>query len=254
MTLETTQITEPPMTRKQKELFAREQLILDTAQDIMHHQGMQSLTMERIAAEIEYSKGTIYSHFSSKEEIISAISCRCMDQIFEMFIRARDYPGNHRERIAAIGLAHSIYSQLHPDEMQNMQLIKSSAIREKISAEKQFNLFQKEQKITEVVMQIVRDAMHDGDIPKDQPFMPDSIVLGLWTMGYGSSLLNMSGIPFEKLGMQQPLDMMLINSHKLLDSYQWKPLSSEFDIHALREKLCDALFAKEIKQLNSETP
>jgi len=167
-----------------------------------------------------------------------------------MFGRASDYPGNHRERIAAIGLAQNIYSQLHPDEMQNMQLIKSTAVREKISTEKQTQLFQKEQEITNIVMQIIRDAMICGDIPEDQAFVPDSILMGLWTMGYGSNLLNMSGIPFEKLGMQHPLDMMLINSHKLLDSYQWKPLSREFDIYALRDKLNAALFSEEIKQLS----
>jgi len=241
------------MTRKQRELYEREQLILDTAQLILQQEGSQGLTMDRISAEIEYSKGTVYNHFSSKEEIISGISCRCMNNLTELFCRARDYPGSHRERIAAIGIAQSLYAQLHPVEMQNMQVIKSADVREKISKEKQLELLQLEQKITGIVLEIVRDAMNDNDIPQDQPFIPDSIVLGLWTMGYGSNLLNMSGIPFKKLGMQNPLEMAWVNSHKLLDSYQWQPLSSTFDIHALRDKLLVQLFSEEIKQLNSQT-
>jgi len=243
--------TSKQMTRKQKELFDREQLILDTAQLILQQEGMPGLTMDRVAAEIEYSKGTVYNHFSSKEEIVSGISCRCMNNLAEMFCRARDYPGSHRERIAAVGIAQTLYAQLHPAEMQNMQLIKSATIREKISTDKQLELLQLEQKITGIVLEIVRDAIETGDIPKDQPCIPDSIVLGLWTMGYGSNLLSMSGIPFEKLGMQQPLEMAWVNSHKLLDSYQWQPLSAEFDIYALREKLCNELFAEEMKQLTS---
>ena len=237
------------MTRKQRELFEREQLILDTAQEILQQDGMQGLTMDRVAAEIEYSKGTVYNHFCCKEEIVSGISCRCMDNLSEMFSRARDYKGSHRERIAAIGLAESLYAQLHPVEIQNMQIIKTVTVREKVSEEKQLLLFQKEQKITGIVLEIVRDAINDNDIPKDQPFIPDSIVLGLWTMGYGSNLLSMTDIPFEKLGMQNPLEMAWVNSHKLLDSYQWKPLSTEFDIYALREKLCKELFSQEMKQL-----
>lgn len=239
------------MTRKQRELFEREQLILDTAQQILKQDGTQGLTMDRVAAEIEYSKGTVYNHFSSKEEIISGISCRCMDNLTELFGRARDYSGSHRERIAAIGIAQTLYAQLHPVEMQNMQVIKSADVREKISNDKQLELLQLEQKITGIVLEIVRDAMNSGDVPLDQPYLPDSIVLGLWTMGYGSNLLNMSGIPFKKLGMQDPLKMAWINSHKLLDSYQWQPLSNTFDIHALREKLCNELFSEEMKQLNS---
>lgn len=244
--------TSANLTRKQRELFDREQLILDTAQQILKQEGTQGLTMDRVAAEIEYSKGTVYNHFSSKEEIISGISCRCMDNLTELFGRARDYNGSHRERIAAIGIAQTLYAQLHPVEMQNMQLIKSADVRDKISNEKQSELLQIEQKITGIVLEIVRDAMNNGDIPQDQPFIPDSIVLGLWTMGYGSNLLNMSGIPFKKLGMQQPLEMVWLNSNKLLDSYQWQPLSNTFDIYELREKLCRELFSEELKQLNSQ--
>lgn len=240
------------MTRKQRELLKREQLILDTAQNILRQDGLQSLTMERVASEIEYSKGTVYNHFSSKEEIISGISCRCVSNLIEMFNRAKNYAGSHRERIAAVGIAHSLYAQLNPDELQNMQIIKSAAVREKIPAEKQLALLQLEQQITSIVLEIVNDAVRDGDIPAEQPFIPDSIVLGLWSMGYGSNLLHLSGIPFDKLGIQQPLEMMLLNSHKLLDSYQWKPLSTEFDIYALREKLCKELFAEETKQLNTK--
>jgi len=237
------------MTRKQRELHEREQLILDTAQVILQSEGLQNLTMERVAAEIEYSKGTVYNHFSSKEEIISSISCRCMSSLIEMFNRAKNYSGNHRERIAAIGIAHGLYAQLHPAELQNMQIIKSADVREKITEEKQKILFQLEQEVTGVVLEIVRDAIRDGDVPDGQDFVPDSIVLGLWTMGYGSNLLHLSGIPFEKLGMQQPLEMVWVNSHKLLDSYHWQPLSTEFDIYALREKLCNELFSEEFKQL-----
>jgi len=241
------------MTRKQRELFEREQLILDTAQQILRDYGLHSLTMERVAAEIEYSKGTVYNHFSSKEEIISGISCRCVSNLIEMFTRAKNYAGNHRERIAAIGIAHSFYAQLHPDELQNLQIIKSAAVREKIPQEKQLQLLQLEQQISNIVVEIVNDAVRDGDIPADQPFVPDSIFLGLWSMGYGSNLLHLSGIPFDKLGIQQPLEMMWVNSHKLLDSYQWQPLSTKFDIYAMRKKLCNDLFSEEMKQLEKQT-
>ena len=100
--------------RKQRELQQREQLILDTAQQILNQEGFGSLTMERIAAEVEYSKGTIYNHFNSKEDIVSSIGCRCMLALSELFTRASGYPGNNRQRISAVTIAHSLYAQLHP--------------------------------------------------------------------------------------------------------------------------------------------
>ncbi|VAW70079.1 hypothetical protein MNBD_GAMMA09-692 [hydrothermal vent metagenome] len=240
------------MSRKQRELHEREQLILDTAQLILQQQGLQNLTMERVAAEIEYSKGTVYNHFCSKEEIINGISCRCLTNLIELFTRAKNYHGNHRQRIAAIGIAHSLHAELHPAEVQNMQIIKSAAVREKISDEKQQLLLRLEQQITQIVLDIITDAIEDGDIPQGQPFVPDSILLGLWTMGYGSNLLHLSGIPFDKLGIQQPLDMKWINSHKLLDSYQWRPLSSEFDITELQKQLSNELFFSEVELLKNQ--
>jgi len=239
-------------TRKQRELFEREQLILDTAQKILREEGLQNLTMERVAAAIEYSKGTVYNHFSSKEEIINGISCRCVSNLIEMFSRAKNYQGSHRERIAAVGIAHSLYARLHPDEVQNMQIIKSAAVREKIPYQKQLELLQLEQQITGIVLEIISDAVRDGDIPVNQPFIPDGIFLGLWSMGYGSNLLHFSGIPFDKLGIQQPLEMMWLNSHKLLDSYGWQPLSTEFDIYALRDKLRKELFSEEMQLLHGK--
>lgn len=239
------------MTRKQRELFEREQLILDTAKDILNKEGFANLTMDRVAAEIEYSKGTVYNHFKNKEEIISGISCRCMTTLIEYFTRAKNYQGSSRERISAIGVAHSLYALLNPAEVQNMQIIKSQAVREKISEEKRNEVLKLEQTVTGIVIEIVMDALKSGDIPSVEQFVPDGIVFGLWTMGYGTNLLHLSGIDFEKLGMKSPLEMMWVNSNKLLDSYNWKPLSHEYDIHKLHEKISNDLFSEELKQLEN---
>ncbi len=237
------------LSRKEREFLQREQLIIDTAKDIIGQEGFNNLTMERIAAEIEYSKGTVYKHFNSKEEVVTAIGRCCMDNLLDMFERASHYPGNNRERLAAIGLAHSLYAQLHPVELQNMQFISSQAVREKVSTDIQQEVLLREQKITEKVSSIVKQAMQDGDIKAPHDCLPDAIVFGLWTMSYGSNLLHLSGIPFEKIGMCQPLDMMWLNSHKLLDSYNWHPLSSTFDIEKLRNDILQACFAEELKLL-----
>ena len=59
-----------PLNRKQRERIEREQLILDAARNIINQEGWEHLTMERVAAAVEYSKGTVYNHFSSKEDVV----------------------------------------------------------------------------------------------------------------------------------------------------------------------------------------
>ena len=63
----------PTVTRKQREIAQREDLILETARKMLLERGYLGLTMDRIAEEIEYSKGTVYQHFSSKEDLISTL-------------------------------------------------------------------------------------------------------------------------------------------------------------------------------------
>jgi AcrR family transcriptional regulator len=59
--------------RKRREYAKRKNLILDTARRFFRRRGFSSVTIDDIAAEIEFSKGTIYSHFESKEEIFAQI-------------------------------------------------------------------------------------------------------------------------------------------------------------------------------------
>jgi AcrR family transcriptional regulator len=55
--------------RRQREKLARRQQILDAARDLFFAKGFESTTVEEIAIRTELSKGAIYLHFPSKEEI-----------------------------------------------------------------------------------------------------------------------------------------------------------------------------------------
>jgi TetR/AcrR family transcriptional regulator len=59
--------------RKGRELESRRQLILATAKDLFVRNGFAGVTLDDIASVIEFSKGTIYNHFGSKEEIYATI-------------------------------------------------------------------------------------------------------------------------------------------------------------------------------------
>lgn len=236
--------------RKRRERQLREQLILDTAKAILSQEGFANLTMERIASDIEYSKGTIYNHFSSKEDIISALGARCMNQLLDLFKLAANYPASSRDRISAVVIAHGLYAQLNPVEIQNMQMIKSQIIRQKISAVMQAEVLQLEQQITRIVTDIVRNAITAGELPSQSSDTANGIVFGLWSMSYGSNLLSTSGIPFDHMGLCDPLDLIWDNSQRLLDSYQWQALSSQFDITEKYHEICHRLFHDELSHLN----
>jgi len=56
-------------TRKQQEYDFKRNLIIDAAKIIFFDKGFESSTIDDIAKEAGYSKGSIYSYFKSKNEI-----------------------------------------------------------------------------------------------------------------------------------------------------------------------------------------
>ena len=235
--------------RKQREFQQREQLILDTAQRMLHEHGYAQLTMDRVAEAVEYSKGTIYNHFSSKEDLVCSLCCRCVSNLIELFKRAYAYPGTTRERFSAIGIAYSLYHQLNPLDAQNIQIVKTNAVREKLSEQKLQEMSALEREITQLCMDLVGEAMHSGDVPASANHTADSIVFGFWSMLYGGTLLAQSDIPLEELGFSPAVKMLWDNSQRLMDAYGWQPLSAGTDTDALFTELCSALFAEEVGRL-----
>ena len=237
------------LTRKQREFQQREQLILDTAQHMLHQHGYAQLTMERVAEAVEYSKGTIYNHFSSKEDLVCSLCCRCVSNLIELFKRAYDYSGTTRERFSAIGIAYSLYHQLNPLDAQNIQVVKTNAVREKLSTAKLQEMSALEHEITQLCMNLVNEAFESGDIAGTGNASADTIVFGFWSMLYGGMLLAQSDIPLEDLGFSPVILLLWNNSQRLMDAYGWKPLSKDADTDALFNSLCSALFAEEVCKL-----
>lgn len=244
------------ITRKQRELKEREMLILDTSQMLMHEYGYNFLTMDKIAEAVEYSKGTLYNHFASKEDIVGSLCCRSLNNLISIFQRAYDYQGSTRERYAAIGIGYSLYNQLHPMDSHNVQTVKTNAVREKVSAEKLAELNSLEHEVTLITQRIVQEAIDCGDLNKKYQDHVKTIVFGCWSMHFGAVLLNQSDIPLNQLGFSPVVKMLWQNSNIYLDGYQWQPLSNtpnnNINNEVLFEKISTAVFADEIAQLTQE--
>jgi AcrR family transcriptional regulator len=240
------------ISRKRRELLERESLILDCAQQMLHEHGYNHLTMDRVAEAVEYSKGTIYNHFFSKEDLVASLCCRCVGNLLDIFQRACEYPGSTRERYLAVGIGYSLYHQLNPMDSSNLQILKNNAIREKVSEQKLDEIESLEQQITTITSRIVQEAIDCGDLDSRSQSDVSTIVFGCWSMHYGALLLAQSDIPFQELGFSPVVRMLWQNANVYLDGYGWRPLGAEFDSDALFEKLSQALFDGELKMLRKK--
>ena len=85
--------------RKEREFETRRRLILATATKLFQKDGFAGVTLDDIASAIEFSKGTIYNHFGSKEEIYASILVEHLNILLSCLKEAARTGRNTPERL-----------------------------------------------------------------------------------------------------------------------------------------------------------
>ena len=96
------------LTRKERNFLDREQELIDLALDIMHEDGFAGLTMDKLTARSDFSKGTIYNLFTCKEDVQSAVGVTYLKELESLFSRAMAFSGNTPERLLEIHYAYML--------------------------------------------------------------------------------------------------------------------------------------------------
>lgn len=87
-------------TRKEREKERRKAQILEAAQEVFRRKGYQATTMDEVAEEAEFSKGTLYLYFGSKFALFSELSNRVLTTVLDEFKNISDEALSGRELIA----------------------------------------------------------------------------------------------------------------------------------------------------------
>ena len=239
------------LTRKQRELAQRENLLLETARRLLLECGYSGLTMERIAGAAEYSKGTVYNHFSCKEEVVAELASRVLHGKAVFVERAAVFKGQSRERMAAIGEAAMLFVRLYPEDMRIMQILHSQVFMRKVPEKQRGRVVAQERRVLSAITGVVRDAVAQGDLPaaafagqrcEELAFGISCIIDG------GHSVLSRHG-SFEDLGVKDPHQAIVWALDLLADGCGWRPLSGEMDFDAVRERLRSVVFEEEVRRL-----
>lgn len=235
--------------RKQREIAAREQLILDCAARLLGDCGYQGLSMDRVAEAVEYSKGTIYQHFNCKEDLLAGLCLRSSRDLYDLFSRASSLDRSPRERLLAISFAYQLFIRLHPLEFANMQTIKSETVREKTSDEIRCAMQSREAQVMNTVSQVVRDGVESGDLTLPEGLSCEELMFCLWATQFGAATLGISGIPFGDYGVPDIGAAMQTFISHILDGLQWRPTSAELDYAATQRYLEEDVFSAELQKL-----
>jgi len=218
----------------------REELILDHGQRLLLRDGYQNLNLDELAKAIEYSKGTIYLQFETKEDLVLGIATRVLKERTRLFERAARFEGRTRERMRAIGFACCDFAVNHRDYFNIEMMLKSASFWEKASAERRRLHGIQAGQTFQTVTGIVVDAIRVGDLPPET--RPADVTLSLISITMGSHIAAMEPDIQMVCGVKDPLLVVRRNQDLVCDGWNWKPLLRDWDYAATDRRIKAEIF------------
>lgn len=239
--------------RRQRDYDEREELFLDAALEQVRRDGLLSLQMGRLAEQSEYSVGTLYQHFESKEDLLLALVTRSLQRYTALVHKALAWKATTRDRMFAVGVADLVFLQKHNDYSQIAQYSLCDVFWNAASTQRRQAFLDVSKPLMETVCNLVEEARRVGDLAEIGPSSLE-VTLGIWSICRGhQNLSHIEGLLADITGSNlQP--MMCRHLVFLLDGMRWKPMSKPANLDApdrLFERVRDEVFRDEIGVIES---
>jgi AcrR family transcriptional regulator len=211
------------LSRKQREIERRTAEILRVSKPILVREGFHALSMDRVASDMEYAKGTIYNHFPHKEEIVLALAFESMELRRKLFEHAVAYPRSTRFRMMAIGTACEFYTQHCIEDFVIEQWVRNANVWDKSTQKRQDLIRQCEASCMAIVSSVIHHGIAVSELPRSDALPPEEMVFGLWAINFGSQILMASSPSLSALGVHDPIRSIRVHCCTLLNGFDWAP-------------------------------
>jgi len=235
------------LSKSEQKKLDREEELVDLAVAILNVHGFAGLSLEKLTAESRYSKGTIYNHFSSKEDCLSALCIRAISSILDLFRRALAFDGCSREKAVAVHYSYQLYARLEPTLFMTVLSSKAPGVREKTSFERQKIIDELEFEVNNFSDAMFRNAVADGSLKIPAHLTIETLTFSNWAMSFGTNILATSAAEAKAVNRLDPNTILLQNIGIVLDGMNWQPLSKDWDYQKTWQRVEREIFADDIK-------
>jgi AcrR family transcriptional regulator len=240
------------LSKSEQKKAEREEELVDLAVTILNEQGFAGLSLEKLTAKSCYSKGTIYNHFASKEDCLSALCIRAVGNILGLFQRALAFDGNSREKAVAVHYSYQLYARLEPTLFLAVLSSKAPGVREKTSVERMAIMDKLEFEINNFSDAMFRNAVADGSLILAEHISIETLSFSNWAMSFGTNALATSAKEAKAVNRLDPNTLLLQNINLLHDGMSWQPLSKDWDYQDTWRRVEQEVFAEDIQSLGSK--
>lgn len=193
--------------RKEREKLQKRQNIINAAERVFFSKGYDTTKMEDIAAEAEFSKGTLYLYFKSKEELYLEIVSRAERILYDLFEKAMVDEPNGLYRVRAIGEAFMKFYVEYPEYHSALMYDQAKeAIPSEIDICETIHEDNKKH-ANKLLVEALQLGIEDGSIRAD--INPPLIAMVLWGESLGvMQLVKQKGALIEHMYKQNPEDII----------------------------------------------
>jgi AcrR family transcriptional regulator len=228
--------------RQRRQFEERDRLIREAAQRLLLERGLHGFSMEDVADAIEYSKGTVYLHYTSKEDALAASCADRVGQLAGRLERAASYPGTTRERMTAITETHGRFVRENPVNFRTLPLMHSPTVLEKAAPMRRQAIDAGIERTVAACTGVVRDAVTRGDLALPARTRPEDVSFALFALMFGSHMLADLHAPEGLLGVTDPAAAVRLHWETYMDGLGWKPVVGKEEAEASYRRIRDTLF------------
>ncbi len=228
--------------KRKQALAEREAELLDIAEQLVEAEGFANFTMDKLTANCRYSKGTVYNHFNSKEDLISALCIKSLQIETALFKHALTFAGNSRERCLAALYAYQLHAVNNPTQFMCVLTAKTPAVLEKASPERIAEQNRLARVVTDMCDDLFRAGIADGSLKAKPDLAVEQLTFAVWAMSFGTNALLISANALESLKRLNNDLATLTHANLLFDGIDWQPLSHQWDYQKSWQRIATELF------------
>lgn len=231
-------------------LQAREEELLDSALDIISSHGVVAFTMDKLVASVSYSKGTVYNHFSAKEDVLAGLCNRNMILILDLFSRAAAIEGSARDKMTAIGFGYMLSVLMAPQSFA-LAINAKTEMFDKASETRQEQHRVLDEKLFGIIQKVIDQALQNDELVLAEGVDAQKVSFALWAMSFGTIGLLLDGAKAcSSLTGMTLEDRVIAHGNMVKDGLGWA--KGQRDSKDLINHLKSDIFSEEVQLLRQQ--
>ncbi|MCQ4214733.1 TetR/AcrR family transcriptional regulator [Streptomyces longispororuber] len=161
--------------RKAYDVAERERRLLRTALDVISRDGLHQLTLGRLAQEAGYSKGTVYHHFTCREDLLVELSAESLRRQSRAFQSVAELPWDGVRALYGLAFAAMRHAETQPALFESSVTALTDAVLGAASQERLDRRRLVAEQTTRIVVAVVERTVREGEF--GHPELPAEVAV-----------------------------------------------------------------------------